>query len=437
MIAMDYYVRIVLLSLFSFFAVAEDQPDAVRQWLTTSAHPLADVSIKDVHDMRPMVDMVDRARVVGFGETAHQTHELQLLRLRTLRALVETRQVRVLAMEAGYVETLELNQWLTGKSNVKPDFDAAFPFNGEGKIPELRAALEWLHSFNESLPPAERIQFQGLDLPYGGGALRPALDCVWGYLDRIDPALSRRSRESMEGALTRLGEGWPAGAKKRFDALDAGDQSALIHGIGELEEAFDSKRSQYLLAQGPEQFERVRQAVAVARETLSFMQDPQDGSNPRDQALAANLQWVLEHSAPEGKVIIWAHNAHVQKQPIEVVGSSMKPAVSLGQILAGRLGDRYISIGTAVDRLVSDAPGPPASAKAASVDNVLASLRAPCYFIDLKQAPRTGPVADWLNASHEMRFQDAYLQITLRKAFDAILYVENASPSIPIVEPGK
>ncbi len=75
----------------------------------------------------------------------------------------------------------------------------------------------------------------------------------------------------MEGALTRLGEGWPASAKKRFDALDVSDQSALLHGIGELEEALDSKRGQYSLAQGARHFERVRQAVTVARETLSFI----------------------------------------------------------------------------------------------------------------------------------------------------------------------
>jgi erythromycin esterase len=439
---MDFYVRIVLLSLFSFAAVAEDPSAAIQHWLTTAAHPLADVSTQDVQDMRPMVHMIGQARVVGFGETAHQTHELQLLRLRALRALVKTGQVRVLAMEAGYVETLQLNQWLTGKSQVKPDFDAAFPFNGEGKLPELRAAIEWLHSFNETVPPAERIQFYGLDLPYGGGALRPALDYVWVCLDRVDPELARRSRASMEGALRRLGEGWPNGAKKRFEALDAGDRSALVHGISELEQAFDSQRSKYSRDLGLEEFDRFRQAVTVARQTLTFMQDPEDGSNPRDQALAANLQWVLEYAARNGKVIIWAHNAHVQKQSIEVVGAPMKPAASMGQILAGRLGDQYLAVGTTVDRLASDAPGSPAPAKPASVDNILANLvigsrKVPCYFVDLRQAARTGPVAGWLNAPHEMRFQEMYLRITPGKAFDALFFVEHASPSKRIAEPSK
>jgi erythromycin esterase len=212
-----------------------------------------------------------------------------------------------------------------------------------------------------------------------------------------------------------------------------------VNGISELEEAFDSQRSKYSRDLGLEQFDRFRQAVVVARETLNFMQDPEDGSNPRDQALAANLQWVLEHTARDGKVIIWAHNAHVQKQSIEVVGAPMKPAASMGQILADRLGDRYLSIGTTVDRLASDAPGPPAPAKSASVDNILANLvigsrKVPSYFVDLRQAARTGPVADWLNAPHEMRFQEMYLRITPGKAFDALFFVELASPSIRIAE---
>ena len=418
-------------------AMAGEHADAIRQWLIRGEHPLADVTSQDLRDLRPMLKFVEPARVIGFGETAHQTRELQLLRLRALQSLVQAGQVRVLAMEAGYVETLELNRWLTGEVAVKPDFEVVFPFNGEGRLPELRSALEWLHSFNETLPPERRVKFYGLDLPYGGGALRPAFDCIWKYLDRIDPELARRSRQSIDGALRRLGDGWPAGAKKRFEAVDANDRLALLDGIDELERAFDTKRGKYSAAGGTEEFERVRQAVTIARETLSFMQDPQDGSNPRDQALAANLQWVLKHTARDGKVVIWAHNAHVQKQSIEVVGAPMKPAESMGQILAGQLGAQYLAIGTAVNRLAGEPSGGQTPAKPASVDGILASPGVSCYFIDLRHGPRQGVVADWLASSHEMRFQETYVRVAPREAFDAFLFVEQASPSVQIVESKK
>jgi len=239
----------------------------------------------------------------------------------------------------------------------------------------------------------------------------------------------------MQVALNHLGEGWPAGAKKRFDALDTGEQVALLNGIGELEEAFDAKRSQYSLHQEPLQFERIRQAVAVAHETLSFMRhDPQDSSNPRDHALADNLRWVLQKIAQDGKVILWAHNAHVQKQSIEVAGLTRTPAASMGEILAGRLGDQYMSIGTTVGRLANEETGRDTSAKAGSVDEFFAGVGLPCYLIDLRAAPGTGPVADWLKASHDIRFQDTYLRVIPKKAFDALLFVEQASPSVRIKE---
>ena len=417
--------------------IRTEQANAVKKWLTQAKHPLAEVTSQDLHDLKPMLKFLESARVIGFGETAHQTRELQLLRLRALKALVEAGQVRVLAMEAGYVETLALNQWLIGERGGDPDFEAAFPFNGEGRLPELRSAIEWLHSFNETLPSERRVKFYGLDLPYGGGAMRPALDCIWKYLDRIDPELARRSRQSMDSALQRLGDGWPNGAKKRFDALDANDRTSLLDGISELERAFDSRREEYSAVGGGEEFERVGRAVAVARETLSFMQDPQDGSNPRDQALAANLQWVLKQAARGGKVVIWAHNAHVQKQPIEVVGAPMKPAQSMGQILASRLGNQYVSVGTAVDRLAGESSALPTPAKSTSVDGILASQGVSCYFIDLQHAPRQGAVADWLTSSQEMRFQETYVRVAPKEAFDAFLFVEHASLSLQTAESGK
>ena len=61
-------------------------------------------------------------------------------------------------------------------------------------------------------------------------------------------------------------------------------------------------------------------------------------ANPRDQAMAANTEWVLSHQRHGDRVVLWAHNAHVQRVPIAgppVPGGGSTP--SMGTMLRAKL----------------------------------------------------------------------------------------------------
>ena len=438
------FVFLMTIVLLASLAPAEDHAETsnsteiVRQWLALSAYPLAGVSESRVDDLEPLTAALSQARVIGFGETAHQTHEIQLFRLRALRALVHTQKVRVLAMEAGFAETSAVDPWVRGLADAEPDFTVVFPFNGEGTLPELREALRWLRSYNATVPLSARVGFVGLDLPLGGGALRPALDLVWRYLDRVDPEFSQRSRSAMQPALARFGEGWPATAKPRFDALDPSAQTSLTSGIEELERQFETKRATYTHGSGSidaAEFDRVQHAVTVAAQTLAFIKDPGSSSNPRDQALAANVQWTLKQLAGDEKIVIWSHNAHVQKEAIDFEGMKT-PAQSMGEILAGKLGNAYAAIGTTVGQ-IQNQKEQTGAARAPSIDDVLATLGRPSFFVNLRDTPREGAVAKWLSTPHTMRFQESYIHITPVKAFDGIVFFDHVSMSVHVADSAK
>ena len=148
---------------------AQAPDSAVVAWAAVSMHPLAAPGDTTTSDLGPLLRMARDARVVAFGETAHHTHEIQLERWRMFRALAHEPRVRVLAMETGYAEALEVDAWVHGARGGELDFRKAFPFAGDGDQGELQAAVTWLHARNGLLPAAQRIGVMGIDMSGGGG----------------------------------------------------------------------------------------------------------------------------------------------------------------------------------------------------------------------------------------------------------------------------
>ncbi len=67
-----------------------------------------------------------------------------------------------------------------------------------------------------------------------------------------------------------------------------------------------------------------------------------------------------------------------------------------------------------------------------SIDDVLADVGLPLIALDLRSAPKAGPVADWLNQGKKIRHQDRYGELVPIDAFDVFLFVESLSAVHPI-----
>jgi erythromycin esterase len=120
----------------------------------------------------------------------------------------------------------------------------------------------------------------------------------------------------------------------------------------------------------------------------------------RDASMAANVEWILEQS-PDAKVVLWAHNGHVM-----TAGSG-----SMGAALRKKYGDQMVVFGFSFNqgsfqavsqgRGLKDFTVPPAPA--GSLDATLAATGIPLLALDLRTAPKTGPVAEWLQTGHSTR----------------------------------
>jgi erythromycin esterase len=229
---------------------------------------------------------------------------------------------------------------------------------------------------------------------------------------------------------------------RQYLALPAADRNELTCLLADLAARFDALRRSYVGRSGAARYDLVRQHLRVAaqldlqlRAVAALMAgDPAAcEGNIRDATMADTLKWVLGR---ERRVVVLAHNGHIQRTPIATPTGTVAAVDTLGVHLADRLGDRYLTIGTTcgggeiIAMRASAVEGsydselfirdlPPAGADA--IDGVLDALLAGTGLLNLRTL---GPgSASVIAAARRMRMQDQVVDIDVRRAFDMLVHV--------------
>lgn len=410
---------------------------AFVRWATAHARVLSSLdSETSTEDLAAIDRLAHRARVIAVGESNHNVHEFLRLRQRVLHRLAQRGAIAAIAMEVALPEARRLDAWLVGDSSEAPRFDEVLD-HGYGRDAEMRDLLVWLHDHNARVPRERRVHFYGLDMPRDdGGSLLPALEPVWAFLDRVDPAYGRANRARVEPIARAIdGPGFWRSVPL-YDSLPAAARDTLRTEAAALAERFATHRKDYLARSTPENFAWAARLAEVVRQTEVFLRDRDTPLNPRDVGMAENLDWVLAPEGRRGSVLLFAHNLHVARAPIEgpmIVARFGHPAQvrTLGQILDRSLGSSYVTIGTAHDLGAEHTETVPADST--SVDGALArvgqSLAQPLFLLDLRDARMPADARAWLARPHLMRAVSTYVVVRPAVAFDALVFVEAIRPA--------
>lgn len=177
-------------------------------------------------------------------------------------------------------------------------------------------------------------------------------------------------------------------------------------------------------------------AIQSARVMLQSLQ-MKSGEVTRDQSMAANVKWIADHN-PDAKIVLWAHNGHVAY-------GGWPGYEPMGAALRKMFGNEMVVFGFAFDHGSFQAWEPGKSlrdftvpaAPSGSLDATLAATGIPLFALDLRQAPKTGPVATWLHTPHATRSIGAmYSDDTAQQywanqepisCFDALLFVNTTT----------
>jgi erythromycin esterase len=418
--------------------------------------PLAPLSTLDpragLDDLGFVQALVGNARVVAIGESTHYTHEFYQLRHRLTRYLIERLGFTAIAFESGFSEAFVTDGWIGGAPGRLADVQAAGLTYLFGQCAEMADMLSWLRGLNARRPWP--VRFYGVDLPASCGSLQPALRAVERYLADADPAWVphlARLRE-LAGAYVSADPRCDAETRRALRAYCALPQSKrdeLTGLLADMTARFDAVELQYRERTGTEGYDVARQHLRVARQLDTWLRDnataaagehPFFDINIRDASMAQTVGWILGR---EERLVILAHNLHIQRTPYGLSwlseSGSAGTASSLGHHLADSLGDDYLVLGTTfgtgeVVGVEAGRPSPDAPVwnirdvvrqldpvEPGSVDGLLAAVQPTPGVLDLRTLTATD--ADLLRGPRAMRSLDQYVEVPVTAAYDALVHV--------------
>lgn len=266
--------------------------------------------ISSRRDLWPLRPLAGRASIVALGDATHGTHEFFTVKLRVIDLLVREHGFDVLSIEAPFAITERLNAYVLGA----PENPRAILQDARTRllylfwdVEELLAVIEWIREYNVHRGDRPPLEIAGADIyDYEASA-----DAVIAYLFRTDPAAA-------------------ADAVSQYACFFAGNRSPGC------ESNAKAVRDAIVRNAADRESETAFHHADVVTQAFHFQ-----AYEPRDESMAANLLWILEHRSAARRVIHWGHQEHVGKTP-----SSYVRGRSMGTVLAERLGTRYVAIGT-------------------------------------------------------------------------------------------
>lgn len=408
--------------------------DPFARWLREHATILSGLDPDaPLGDLEPLREIIGDARVVGIGEGAHFVAEFTLLRQRVLRFLAERCGFTVLAFEFGFSEGYALDRWLRGGGD---DTDLG-GLSGTTAAGANQGLARWLREYNTGAHP---LRFAGLDVPIAGGALRPALEPVAEYLREVDPELVPLAQRALDIA-DRFSGTSVASAAPQWAKLDTAEQDALTASLSRMLLRLRALEPRHVERSDQERYDRARrrlEAACHADYMFGAMRDLFGGggmpgdTTVRELYLAESLRWHLERLDPGARVVLAAHNNHLQRTPIHFGGALL--ALPMGLHLHRMLGDDYrpLALTHTADHVpemypdgtgelgysIADAPLDAPEPGSVEAGLLAAGRGAELLAVDLRRARRELPTEA---LPDRIRAQSEFIRTPVVEAFDGVL----------------
>jgi erythromycin esterase len=387
-------------------------------------------------DLEPLRDVIGNARVVAVGEHSHFINEFALMRQRILRFLVELCGFTVLAFEYGFSEGFPLDSWTQGEGtddDLSAHLAAAIPVG-------LDEPLRWIRRHNRTA--SQPVRFAGIDIPAADGSLLPALTPIADYLRQIDPETPPAVQTALRIADSFAG-GSGAVAAPAWARLATAEQDTLSATLMRLLIRFRSVEPLYVSRGDQHSYDiavRRLEGACHADYTFRAMAELFAGNgltadtSARDIYMAGSVRWHLERFGRGTRMVLAAHNAHIQKTPIAFDGHLTE--FPMGHHLHSALGGDYFALGLTsttghtaemrrdektafgftIDNTTLEPPEP------GSVEAAFADADLGLGIADLRRTRRgTSGGAGHVPGPDRIRMQSTYVHTPVLDAFDGIL----------------
>jgi erythromycin esterase len=389
-------------------------------------------------DLQWLDEAIGDARVVAIGESAHYNRESYQLRHRLLRYLAERHGFSAYAMESGFAEGWLADNWVRGGEDQLGRVLANGVTSLMGVWTQMSAHLQWMRQHNRTA--ARPVGFYGIDLGGSNASLLPGLDAVTAYLAQADPEfqVDPSIRETAATYAAASAFSAPA-AIATYTNLPPETRDALTAGLAELAARMTGRRLDYLRQTTADAYERALRSLSLTVTLDSVARvmtrgDQESVMVNRDAAIADTVEWILRR---EDRIVLAAHNGHIQRWPGTLPG--MSPVPPMGLHLADRLGADYLVIGTTsgtgqtlntgadfyTGTLFTELKPP----QPGSLDALMAASGDEPFATDLRRLSPADDAA--VRAVSQQRFGSFYSDLNPMDAYDVIVHLPHVTAAEP------
>ena len=387
-------------------------------WLKENVIPLTtDEPNANMSDLAPLKPSFEKAKIIALGEGTHGTSEFFKMKHRLVRYITEQNENAVFAIEANMPEARRVNRYIkTGIGDPKEALAGMYFWTWNTK--EVLDMIEWMKDYNTS--GKGKVEFCGFDMQNPTVAADNVrefikkndtayLDSVTILYDIVIDSYEKIRRRYQRGASSA--EEWYEAALRVYKHLQNNQASYLSSSdVSKIEFVIQDSK---IIVQGAE----------------AHIQ----GSQSRDESMAANIVWIKNNIAEEKKMILWAHNGHVSKMEGRM-GDYLYQEYRDDMFVLGFAfysGD-YTAVGeNGLGTYSTSLPEP------GSIEWILHQTSIRKMIINFKNITNNSE-ADWLNEELDFRsigamaMDYAFYRTVITDEFDALIYFDETTPSQPL-----
>ncbi len=442
-----YYKFIIQVLLFFLFIIScsdetitepETQQHELNEYeedvlaeLNKFITPLAGTSPSLTESDLAVFDQLASAQVIGLGEATHGTKEFFDMKHRIFRYLVENHGYQIFGFEADMGECIYIDRFITKGIGSLDEVMKKMHF-WTWRTLEVRDLILWMKEYNQGKNDQDQIHLLGVDCQFA--TYNKAL--IEEYLDNYDT-------ESPDYITTILSEINSMTYQQR-DSIDSEQKILLQVKCDSVYNYFETNSVSLIAKSGDFEYKLI---VRLIEQSKQFLDVITDGSNTyRDFYMAKNTIWLTTLLNGYTKVVSWAHNGHINKDP------RYNPQ---GNFLSQELDSDYKAIGFSFNqgtfqavkynRNTNNFSGlmqhnitktPPRESY-----NYLFYATIPEDFILIfSNIPKSNSLHTWLNTEHKFisigalynidDYESYYYNMNLYLIFDAIIHIENTTSAI-------
>jgi erythromycin esterase len=414
----------LVISVALCFSCGDVTSDNVElSWLETHAVTIntADPAVEEPN-LSALRGIIGDARIVGMGEATHGTREFWQIRQKLSRHLVENMGFTAILHEAPFPNSLYIDAYVTAGEGTALD---AHQKLGYWRFQEMQELIAWIREYNverdQQTPP---LHYLGYDCAFRSWTHAIAL--IAEYLQVVDPG-------AVDDITARL---------ENYTLEDA----RYVYGF------IEARRDAYIAQSTTSEYEltlRIAEILEPAWQVWYNLLNGLPDGDVREGFNIGNVNWIIDNLLDGGKVIIWAHNAHVGNVYLDDIAGV--PAQMLGSRLKEQYGEDYYIIGTEFygGRFMAwdVCPGYYTEFtvhQAALPNQSTYSFRLmqqggiPLFLLDLSRIDYSDAAASWLMGPWNVRMIGAdycqqndaeyYYATSLPADYDGIVHFEDTSP---------